>query len=247
MAEHLVLDIETVPDLDLYTPQYDDSGKLEFPPPWACKIVCVGVILFSEDLTFRKMGAMGEQRVKEGGPPEELILADLASYAQKKKPEIITWNGRRFDMPVISTRAMRYGISMKWYFERKDYRYRFSPDGHLDLADQISDYGATRMSSMDGASKLIGLSGKGSVKGDSVEALWKSGRYEDIRDYCLSDVGQTAFIFLRYLLHAGKIPKDMYIGSAKQLLKELRDDVRTSAFFKEGIDEDVLLLKKVAT
>src|SRR4029078_8345950 len=75
-----------------------------------------------------------------------------------------------------------------------------------------SDHGAARMTSLDGAARLIGLPGKGEdgVDGRQVEGLYHARQLETLRHYCLSDVAQTAFLFLRYKLVAGMIERDVY-------------------------------------
>jgi hypothetical protein len=241
-TSHLILDIETIPDETIYTPEFDEQGKVKFPPIWACKVVCMGVIWMSQDLVCRKLSAIGE-KTAGGAPSEGLILTEFAEFMAKKAPQIVTWNGSGFDMPVIAMRALRYGVPMRWYYAEKDYRYRYTANGHLDLADYLADFGRGRMPSLDGAAKLIGLPGKGSIKGDSVDVMWRANRYDDIRNYCLTDVIQTAFVFLRYKLHVEHIPREMYIEAATSLLKLSREDPRVAAFFAEGIDEELLLFK----
>lgn len=239
---HLILDIETVPDDRIYMTEFDEAGRVKFPPLWACKVVCMGVLWFTEDLVFRKMGSIGEKKPTEA-PSESEILEGFSDFMLKKGSQIVTWNGTGFDLPVVAIRSLRYGVPMKWYYNDRDYRYRYTAEGHLDLCDYLADFGRGRLASLDGAAKLIGLPGKGSIKGDAVDVMWKAGRYEDIRDYCLSDVIQTAFIFLRYKLQVGHIPREMYIASATSLLKACHEDSRVSAFMAEGVDESVLLFK----
>ena len=52
------------------------------------------------------------------------MLADFAQWLDAKKPTVVTWNGRSFDMPVITSRALRHGISMPWWFTDRNTRYR---------------------------------------------------------------------------------------------------------------------------
>ena len=96
-------------------------------------------------------------------------------------------------------------MPLRFYYQDHDYRYRYSEAGHLDLADMLTDYGASRSTGgLDAMARLIGLPGKVGVDGSQVEGLYNAGQLELIKNYCLSDVAQTAFLFLRFrLLHLG--------------------------------------------
>ena len=49
---------------------------------------------------------------------------------------------------MLALRSMRHGLSWPWYYRDRDYRYRYSEEGHLDLCDFLSDHGAARMTSL---------------------------------------------------------------------------------------------------
>jgi len=218
---HLVLDIETIPDSELYTPPPPSPGtERTFPPIFACKPVVIGVMWLDENLVCKKAGTIGEGK-DEGG-----MLADFAEFMAKWEPTLVTWNGRGFDLPVLMLRSLRYGVSAPWYYRNRDYRYRYSSEGHLDLCDVLADYGATRMTSLHGAARLIGLPGKDGVDGSQVEALFRTGQLEALRGYCLSDVAQTAFLFLRYRLLAGLLDRTGYVSAATALLASVAADAR---------------------
>jgi predicted PolB exonuclease-like 3'-5' exonuclease len=218
---YLVLDIETIPDRELFTP----------PEPTAV----VGVMLLDEALAVRRIGTFGE------GKDEERMMADFADFMEKWRPHVVTWNGRGFDLPVLALRALRFGLDFRWYYKGEGYRYRFTEEGHIDLCDVLSDYGATRMTSLDGAARLIGLPGKDGVDGSQVEGLFQAGQIEALRHYCLSDVAQTAFLFLRYRLVSGALDRDGYRQAAKGLLAALETDGRFGRLI-DGIQRQRLLL-----
>ena len=217
----LVLDIETIPDAELYTPAQPSPGsERAFPPIFACKPVVIGVMWLDESLVCKKAGTIGEG--KEEGP----MLVDFAEFMAKWEPTIVTWNGRGFDLPVLMLRSLRYGVSAPWYYRGTKYRHRYSADRHVDLCDVLADHGASRMTSLHGAARLIGLPGKEGVDGSQVEALYRTGQMEVLRGYCLSDVAQTAFLFLRYRLLAGLCDRAAYSQAAAGLLDALAADPR---------------------
>jgi predicted PolB exonuclease-like 3'-5' exonuclease len=222
MAEtYLVLDIETVPDEAVYTPPEAAPGnERPFPPLYACKPVVIGVMWLDETLACKRMGTIGE------GKDEAGMLADFAEFMTKWTPHLVTWNGRGFDLPVLLLRALHHGIAFPWYYRNSDYRYRYSEEGHLDLGDFLADHGAARMTSLHGAARLIGLPGKDGLDGSQVEGLYHAGQIEALRQYCLSDVAQTAFVFLRYRLLVGVIDRDTYRKAAAALLAAIEADGR---------------------
>jgi predicted PolB exonuclease-like 3'-5' exonuclease len=235
-ATYLVLDIETIPDPDLYSPPEPAAGvERPFPPLYACRPIVVGVMWLDEQLACKRIGWFGE------GKDEAGMMADFAEFMNKWRPHLVTWNGRSFDLPVLALRGLRHGLNFNWYYRGEGYRYRFSEEGHLDLGDVLSDHGAARMTSLDGAARLIGLPGKVGVDGSQVEGLYHAGQLEALRNYCLSDVAQTAFLFLRYRLVAGLVERDVYRSAAAGLLAAMEANGRFGKLL-DAVDRARLLL-----
>jgi len=233
---YLVLDIETIPDRELFTPPETAAGsERPFPPLYACKPIVVGVIWLGADLLVKKIGTFGE------GKDEAAMMSDFADFMGTRRPQVVTWNGRGFDLPVLALRALRFGLDFRWYYRGEGYRYRFTEEGHLDLGDVISDHGAARMTSLDGAARTIGLPGKDGVDGSQVEGLYQAGQIDALRRYCLSDVAQTAFLFLRYRLVSGDLDRDGYRHAASGMLAALEADGRFGRVL-DGVDRRRLLL-----
>jgi 3'-5' exonuclease len=233
----LVLDIETIPDRALFAPpEPSPGGERPFPPLYACRPVVIGVMWLDEGLALRRLGTFGE------GKDEAGMLGDFADFMDSRRPQLVTWNGRGFDLPVLLLRSLALGLTWPWYYRERDYRYRYSEGGHLDLCDFLSDHGAARMTSLDGAARLIGLPGKGDgVDGSQVEGLFHAGQIETLRHYCLSDVTQTAFLFLRSRLLVGQLGRAEYRKAATALLAAVAADPRTQRLAAD-VDRDRLLL-----
>jgi len=236
---YLVLDIETVPDRELHKPPEPATGpgfvERPFPPLFACRPIVIGVMWLDEELAVKRIGTIGE------GKPEAEMMTDFADFMTKWRPHLVSWNGRSFDLPVLALRALRYGLPFGWYYRGEGYRYRYTEEGHLDLCDVLSDHGAARMTSLDGAARLIGLPGKDGVDGSQVEGLYQGGQIEALRRYCLADVAQTAFLFLRYRLVSGMMDRDGYRRVAAALLAALEADGRFARLV-EAVDRARLLL-----
>jgi predicted PolB exonuclease-like 3'-5' exonuclease len=130
---------------------------------------------------------------------------------------IVSWNGRTFDLPVLSMRALKLGIPWGWYYKDKGIRYRYTDDGHTDLMDTLSDYGAARQMKLGDAARCIGLPGKTDMDGSKVAEIVARGADADaelrIARYCLQDVAQTALLFIRSRYHLGIINAEDYANS----------------------------------
>jgi len=234
----LVLDIETVPDPELYVPPSLPGGsERPFPPLHCHKIVALGVLWLDEGIHFKRMGVIGE------GKDERDALEDFAAFFTRHAPQLVSYNGRSFDLPVIMLRAMRHGVSLRPYFAARDYRYRYSSEGHLDLADFMAEHGAARMISLHGAARLIGLPGKVGVDGSQVEGMYNSGRLDAIRNYCLADVAQTAFLFLRWQVLRGDLDAPAFTEAATRLWDALAADARVGPILAQGVELERLLLR----
>jgi predicted PolB exonuclease-like 3'-5' exonuclease len=228
---YLVLDIETVPD-PAWVPPPDVERP--FPPVHLHRPVVIGALWLDEDYRLRRVGCIGEDKDERG------MLEDFSQFVLRWQPDLVTFNGRGFDMPVLALRSLRHGVAMSWYYQGR-VRHRYTEEGHLDLCDMLSDHGAARQVSLDAVARLIGLPGKIGVDGSQVEALYKDGKLDSIKAYCLADVAQTALLFLRFRLLQGALDGERYRRAAEELMRSLRSDPRL-AHLIERIDGQLLLL-----
>jgi predicted PolB exonuclease-like 3'-5' exonuclease len=230
-----VLDIETVPDGQLWSyPEVALGSERPFPPTYAHRIICIGCLWLGADYRLRRLGVVGE------GCDERGIVEELSRFVSKHRPALVTFNGRTFDLPVIALRALRNGVPIPWYYRDRTVRHRYSEAGHIDLCDQLADHGAARSSSLDALSRLIGLPGKVGTDGSQIEGLYRAGLLDRIQSYCLSDVAQTALLFLRFRLLQGVLDRTRYVAAAQELTQALRADPRIAELV-ESIDGERLL------
>ena len=230
----LVLDIETILDPELPIAESSEAERLPAPPHH--KVVVIGVLSMGEGHEPRKLGCIGE------GKDERGILSDFAKFLEERRPTMVTFNGRGFDMPVIAARSFRHGIPLGHYYASRDVRYRFSPDGHLDLMDYLADHGAAKPAKLDILAKLCGLPGKVGVDGKDVGPLVHAGRIQEVRDYCLCDVVQTAGVCLRAELLRGELDRERYCDVMSKLIQLIDTDPRVAPVAL-GLDRARLLLE----
>jgi len=129
-----------------------------------------------------------------------------------RRPTLVSFNGRTFDLPLLELAAFRYGISVPAWFNIGDKnweqnRSRYNTGAHLDLHDLLTNFGATRFNGgLNLAANLLGKPGKMDVQGDMVQDMHNAGRLAEINDYCRCDVLDTYFVFLRVAVLLGKLP-----------------------------------------
>lgn len=233
---YLVLDIETIIDPELPMPTGHVEGT-PLPPPPFHQVAVIGVCWLDAAFFVQRFGIVGE------GKGEQHILGDFARFLETQRPDLVTWNGRGFDLPVISARCLRHGVRFSHYYASRDVRFRFSPDGHFDVMDYLADFGAARPARLDTVAKLVGMPGKVGVDGKDVAPLIHAGRLAEVQAYCLSDVLQTAAVFLRVQLVRGVLDQARYRAAMQHLLDRGASDPRLSAVVAAA-DRKRLLLEE---
>lgn len=232
MAGWTIIDIETV--LDTTLPAIDPA---KFPPPSHHRVVAIGVLQWER----------GPKRMDVAHGDDE--AANLARFAalMGRGTNLVTWNGRRFDLPVLAIRCLAHGIALPTYYGQRDYRYRFTEGGHWDVKDYLADFGAADACHQDHVAKLIGLPGKrDGFDGSQVGAAWANGERDRVANYCLEDVVSLTFIWLRTRLLAGHIDATEYTAAACQLWGFASADARTTALIGASEEGRLLLNQKEA-
>ena len=159
---------------------------------------------------------------------EAAILQELREdFLQSDR--LVTWNGRSFDMPVLSCRALHCGVDWRFWHE---WRHRFSnyktPLKHYDLLDQLGDFGAARGLRLDRVAKLCGAPGKQGMHGSDVPVLWaenKNGDRDRIELYCQSDVINLWLVYLRFARVFFGIPAAVVKQAERATLEEFKEIV----------------------
>ncbi len=156
---------------------------------------------------------------------EENLVREFWTRAERFSGCLVSFNGRRFDFPVLELSALRYGISAPAYFTNPcSARSRYAENRHLDLLDFLSNHGAFRLSGgIDLLLKMIGMPGKVGMDGSQVQEYFEAGRLAEIHRYCRSDVIQTYFLLLRVELMRGRIEEAGYRAAREDAARFLAE------------------------
>ena len=124
---------------------------------------------------------------------EKELLESFWEIVERKRPRLISFNGRYYDGPILMLRSAQLGLKPS----RNLMGNRYSIAEHCDLADVFQFQGATRERySLDYWCRRFDIeSPKGSIDGSQVARAYREGRIEEIGEYCLRDTRATAQLF----------------------------------------------------
>jgi 3'-5' exonuclease len=229
MPHVLVWDIETVPDLAGFAAANGHEGKGDdeipaelgdkFPKHVYHSIACIGALIAHYDADHWVVDALGASHVGERSE-KELITAFVDRIAELT-PQLVTFNGSSFDLPVLRYRAMVHkvpaiGLSSRSYFNR------YSDDA-IDLCDVLSSFSSQAKVKLHELCRVMGLPGKPDhIDGGEVDKYFREGRIQDIAEYCESDVVNTYRVWLRHELFRGKLSDIAFQASEWNLSEFIR-------------------------
>ena len=217
-------DIETVPDVEFRRRMWDLDGLSDedvatamtfkqqqksgsdFLPLHQHRIVAISVALRTQD-TFR-VWSLGEEDSDE----TELVQRFFAGI-DRYTPDLVSWNGSGFDLPVLHYRALKHRVQAARYWEvgESDRDFRFNNYQsrfhwrHVDLMDVLAGFQVRGRASLDQTAVLLGYPGKLGMSGDKVWGRYLDGGIGDIRDYCETDVINTWLVYLRFEFMRGNL------------------------------------------
>jgi 3'-5' exonuclease len=175
------------------------------------RVVAISVVLRSRDTL--KVWSLGEM-----ASSEKELIERFYDGLDKYSPDLVSWNGSGFDLPVLHYRALKHGIVAPRYWETGDEDQSFRWNNylnryharHLDLMDVLSGYQSRARAGLDNVAVLLGLPGKLGMHGEQVWECYQRGELAAIRDYCETDVINTYLIYLRFELIRGRLSAAQY-------------------------------------
>ena len=224
MPHIIVWDLETIPDISGFAAANDlfekDPAEVrtemgdKFPKHIYHEIVCIGALIARHENDQWVIEALGAPHV--GDRSEEELIAAFVDRVAELRPQLITFNGSSFDLPVLRYRAMVHKISASGLSSRP-YFHRYTDDA-IDLCDVLSSFAPGAKASLHELCRVMGLPGKpDDIHGGKVEEYFRDGRIKEIADYCESDVVSTYRVWLRHELFCGRLTKAAYEASETSL------------------------------
>ena len=232
MATVLVFDIETIPDApglrrleDLPDSMSDAevaskamADRLEktgsdFLPLYLQRIVAISCVIrrtTKEGTPQIKVGTLGSAQ-----DDEKVLIQTFFDLIEKYTPQLVSWNGSGFDLPVLHYRALANLVQAPRYWEMGESQESDSREfkwnnyisryhmRHLDLMDLLAKFNGRANASLDSLAKLCGFPGKMGMDGSQVWPAYQEGKIEEIRRYCETDVVNTYLMYCRFQLLRG--------------------------------------------
>lgn len=230
MTPVLAFDIETVPDVAGIRRLYDLPDSLpdheaaevafqkrriqtgsDFLPPQLHRVVVISCVLREGDGV--KVFSLGEPDTGERDAIQRFF-----DGVDRYVPQLVSWNGGGFDLPVLNYRGLAHGVTASRYWEQgeedRDFRYNNYVNRyhtrHLDLMDVLAMYQPRNNAPLDDVARLAGFPGKIGMEGAAVWDAYRAGQIREIRAYCEADCANTYLLYLRYQLLRGAWDGDRY-------------------------------------
>jgi len=230
MTPILAFDIETVPDVAGLRTLHGHAAQLsdgevaqlafdrrreatgsDFLPLHLHRVVAISCALRDRE-SFRiwSLGELDE--------PERDLIRRFFDGIEKYTPQLVSWNGSGFDLPVLNYRALLYGVRAArfWDMGEDDREFRWNNylnrfhTRHLDLMDVLAMYQSRGNAPLDQVAQLLGLPGKLGMDGSKVWDAFQRGGLPAIRNYCETDVANTYLLYQRFQLVRGAIDPGQY-------------------------------------
>ncbi|HEY3730940.1 MAG TPA: 3'-5' exonuclease [Steroidobacteraceae bacterium] len=213
----LVFDIETVPDVELGRRLYGLTGLTDaavakamfarqraasgsdFLPHVQHRVVAIACVLRTREQL--KIWSLGDLQSSETE-----LLTRFFDGIDKYSPDLVSWNGAGFDLPVLQYRSLKAGLQATRYWETGDEDSAFRYNNylsrfhwrHLDLMDVLAGFQVRARAALSDVAALLGFPGKLGFSGDQVWDACLAGRLAEVRAYCETDVLNTYLIYLRF-------------------------------------------------
>jgi predicted PolB exonuclease-like 3'-5' exonuclease len=232
MTPVLVFDLETVPDVDglrrlkghdpampdaevaqlAFAEREAKTGR-DFMPLHLQRIIAIGCVFRDDEgLRVRSLGSSADHEAR--------LIGDFYKIIDKYTPQLVSWNGSGFDLPVLHYRSMLHGISSLRYWDTGDDDREFRWNNylgryharHTDLMDVLAAFQGRAAAPLDELAKLCGFPGKLGMDGSQVWPTFLQGGIADIRAYCETDVMNTWLLYCRFQLLRGSLSPAAYQG-----------------------------------
>ena len=215
----LVFDIESIPDIaglrllraagneltdsEVYAQwvaERKEKGLSDFVPLHLQRVLVISAVFRNAE------GLRIHSFVDQDGVSEGKIIQKFFSTVEKHAPQLVSWNGGGFDLPVLHYRGMQHGVVADKYWDMGEDDREFKWNNyisryhmrHLDLMDLLALYQPKNNAPLDAMAKLCGFPGKLGMDGSAVYPAFLDGKLDEIRRYCETDVMNTYLVYCRF-------------------------------------------------
>ncbi|WP_439114600.1 3'-5' exonuclease [Hydrogenophaga sp.] len=241
----LVFDIESIPDVAglralrgepadrpddqvyaAWLAERKEKGQSDFMPLHLQRVLCISVVFRNAE------GLRIHSFVDRDDQSEGKVVQTFFHAVEKHMPQLVSWNGSGFDLPVLHYRGLRHGVEASKYWDMGEDDREFKWNNyisryhmrHLDLMDLLAMYSPKNNAPLDAMAKLCGFPGKLGMDGSQVYAQYLAGQTDDIRRYCETDVMNTYLVYCRFQKMRGGLTEAEYeqeIALVKETLGQL--------------------------
>ena len=241
----LVFDIESIPDLaglralrgepleasdeqvyEAWRSERKEKGQSDFMPLHLQRVLVISVVFRNAE------GLRIHSFVDRDGASEGRVIQTFFNSIEKHQPQLVSWNGGGFDLPVLHYRGLRHGVEASKYWDmgedEREYKWnnyisRYHMR-HLDLMDVLAMYSPKNNAPLDAMAKLCGFPGKLGMDGSQVYQQFLAGQTDEVRRYCETDVMNTYLVYCRFQKMRGGLTEAEYeqeISYVKETLASL--------------------------
>jgi 3'-5' exonuclease len=233
MSSVIVWDIETVPDIKGFAAANGHDGKSDdeirtemgdkFPKRIYHSIICIGALAAHQENGRWTVDALGAPHIGERSEKE--LISSFVDRIAKLSPQLVTFNGSSFDLPVLRYRAMVHGVAAPG-LSLRPYFNRYTEDA-VDICDVLSSFSFQGKATLHELCRVMGLPGKDGMRGDEVEKYYRDGHIREIAEYCEGDVVNTYRVWLRYELFRGRLSDADFHASELSLVDFIKARANT--------------------
>ena len=236
----LVFDIESIPDIAglralrdaapdatdeqvhaAWLAERRENGQSDFMPLHLQRVLVISCVFRNAD------GLRIHSFVDRDGHSEGKVIQTFFNTLEKHVPQLVSWNGGGFDLPVLHYRGLMHGVVADKYWDLGDDDREFKWNNyigryhmrHLDLMDLLARYQPKNNAPLDAMAKLCGFPGKLGMDGSAVYPAFLEGKLEDIRRYCETDVMNTYLLYCRFQKMRGGLLEKEY-GQEMALVRD---------------------------
>ncbi len=191
--EYILRYAEREKDEQIKQEKIDESKRYLSLYPFTAKVVAIGMLNVESGGSLvlyegKDNWKAEDKNIEYKGFKEKEMLELFWNYVSKVD-QVITFNGRNFDVPFLMLRSAM--LQVKPCINLIQSRYALTH--HVDLLDQFTFYGLVRKFNLDFYCNAFGIESPKSkgITGMEVKELYKAGRVKDIAIYCGDDIKAT--------------------------------------------------------